>query len=70
MRHHVGMITDRPNTQLSAVVDQALDLAEQQGVRAAAAYLTQYGADFVLICRVLQEPTRRRVRDAVAMLQE
>jgi len=62
------MLTDHPNTQLSAVVDQALDLAEHRGVRAAAAFLTQYGADFALICRVLQEPTRRRVREAVAAL--
>lgn len=63
------MITDRPNIQLSAVVDQALDLAEQKGVRTAAAFLTQYGADFALICRVLQEPTRRRVQQAAAALK-
>ena len=64
------MTTDRANTQPAAVVDQAVDLADQQGVRAAAALLTRYGADFALICRVLQEPTRRRVREAAAMLAE
>jgi hypothetical protein len=64
------MNLDRPNQQLAAAVDHALALAEQRGVRFAAAFLTVYGADFALICRVLQEPTRRRVREAVAVLAE
>lgn len=59
-RHHVGMLIDRPNTDLAAAVDVALLLAEQQGVRAAAAFLASRGAGIALICRVLQEPARRR----------
>jgi len=64
------MFTDRPNEQFAAVVDQALALAETRGVRVAASFLTQYGADFALICRVLQEPARRRMREAAAVLAE
>lgn len=52
----------RPNTDLAAVVDQALALAEKQGARAAAAFLTARGAGFALTCRVLTEPERRRQR--------
>lgn len=52
----------RPNTGLAATVDQALDLAEEQGARAAAAFLTARGAGFALTCRVLAEPARRRPR--------
>jgi len=54
--------TGRPNTDLAAVVDQALVLAEKQGARAAAAFLTERGAGFALTCRVLAEPERRRQR--------
>lgn len=66
-RYRVGMETTstgagRPNTDLAAVVDQALALAEKQGARAAAAFLTARGAGFALTCRVLAEPKRRRQR--------
>jgi len=49
--------TDRPNTDLSAAVDQALTMADKQ---AAARFLTAQGASFALICRVMAEPQRRR----------
>jgi hypothetical protein len=51
------MPTDRPNTELAHAVDAALSIDD---VRAAAAYLADYGAGFALICRVLAEPARRR----------
>jgi hypothetical protein len=41
-----------------------LVLAEQQGVRVAAAFLAECGAGFALICRVLAEPARRRAPTA------
>lgn len=52
-----AMPTDRPNTDLSAAVDQALAMADK---RAAADFLTKHGASFALTCRVLGEPNRRR----------
>lgn len=58
--HDVGMHTDRPNTKLAATVDQALAMAEDQGLRAAAHFLEARGASFALTCRVLMEPARRR----------
>nr|WP_143028916.1 hypothetical protein [Massilia sp. PDC64] len=51
------MITDRPNSELARVVDEALTMRD---VRAAAAYLADHGAGFALTCRVLAEPERRR----------
>lgn len=51
------MPTDRPNTELTRAVDEALTMRD---VRAAAAYLADHGAGFALICRVLAEPARRR----------
>lgn len=54
------MTFDRPNTDLATAVDAALLLAEQHGVRAAAAFLAEHGAGFALTCRVLAEPGRRR----------
>lgn len=55
--------TDRLGTNLALAVDQALALAERQGVRAAAAYLVARGAGFALTCRVLAEPAWRRQAD-------
>lgn len=55
-------MTDRPNTDLSTAVDQALAMLEQQGARAAADFLKARGAGFALTCRVLAEPERRRRR--------
>jgi len=52
----------RRNTHLASIIDQALALAENQGMRAAAAFLTERGAGFALTCRVLAEPERRRQR--------
>ena len=65
LRYRVGTETtctgaSRPNTDLAAVVDPALALAEKQGTRAAAAFLIARGAGFALTCRVLAEPERRR----------
>lgn len=54
------MTTDRPNTDLAAVVDQALAVALEQGARAAAHFMEARGAGFALTCRVLAEPERRR----------
>jgi hypothetical protein len=57
------MTTDRPNRAHAAVVDDALALAEQQGVDAAAAFLAAHGVGFAVTCRVLKEPARRRAAD-------
>jgi len=54
------MTTDRKNSDLALAVDLALVLAKSQGVRRAAAFLQARGAGFVLTCRVLAEPARRR----------
>jgi predicted ArsR family transcriptional regulator len=54
---------DRPDTALAAAVDLALAVLEQDGARAAAAFLEQRGARFAMTCRVLAEPTRRRSVD-------
>jgi hypothetical protein len=58
--HHVGMTTDRQNTDLAAAIDQALHIQLELGSRAAATFLEEHGAGFALICRVLAEPERRR----------
>ncbi|NTB05821.1 hypothetical protein [Agrobacterium tumefaciens] len=58
----IAVSTGRPNTDLAAVVDQALALAEKQGARAAAAFLTARSAGFALTCRMLDEPRRRRAK--------
>ncbi|WP_323141271.1 hypothetical protein [Massilia phyllosphaerae] len=50
-------LTDRPNIDLAATVDQALAMADKQ---TAARFLEEKGAGLALICRVLAEPTRRR----------
>jgi hypothetical protein len=54
--------TDRANTDLAAVVDQALAIALEQGRGTAARFLTDHGAGFALTCRVLAEPAQRRAR--------
>jgi hypothetical protein len=56
------MTTDRLNTDLAAAVDQAAAIHIELGPRAAAAFLEAQGAGFALICRVLEEPERRRAR--------
>jgi hypothetical protein len=56
------MISDRPNRTLSSDVELALLLAEQVGVHAAARFLMKRGAGFAVTCRVLAEPTRRRMQ--------
>lgn len=53
---------DRPNTDLSAAVDQALAVCLELGPRAAATFLEARGAAFALTCRVLGQPERRRAR--------
>lgn len=59
-RYRTRMTSDRPNTDLDAVVNQALTIIIEDGPRAAAAFLQQQGAGFALTCRVLAEPSRRR----------
>jgi hypothetical protein len=54
------MHTSRQNIEFAADVDQALALAKERGVRAAAAFLADHGAGFALTCRTLAEPARRR----------
>lgn len=57
--------TDRPNIQLAAAVDHALDLLNEDGRRAAVTLLESAGASFATIGRVLCEPARRRARTHV-----
>jgi hypothetical protein len=51
---------DRPNTRLAALVDAALDVQNAEGMRAAALLLTEAGASFATIGRVLCDQTQRR----------
>lgn len=67
-RYARTMTTSRHNTELSAAVDQALIIAQQQGRDIAAAFLEARGAGFALICRVLAEPARRRASVDLAPL--
>ena len=60
---------DRPNAELAAAVEAALNMIKMHGMRAAATYLAEHGAGFALICRVLAEPGQRRTSVAVAVDQ-
>lgn len=51
---------DRANTRLSELVEMALKIALESGPHSAATLLTEGGADFALVVRVLSEPNRRR----------
>ena len=51
---------DRANTQLSHLINAALDVLDREGARAATALLTDADASFAIIGRVLCDPSRRR----------
>lgn len=51
---------DRPDVQMAALVDLAIELLPARGPHAAATFLQASGASFGLIVRVLAEPDRRR----------
>jgi hypothetical protein len=53
----------RANKELARAVDQALELLNEDGQRAASTFLTDAGASFSTIVRVLAEPGRRRPLD-------
>jgi hypothetical protein len=58
-------LPDRTNVQLAAAVDYALELLIQESPGAAAKHLTDSGARFATVVRVLAEPGRRRARTAL-----
>jgi hypothetical protein len=51
---------DRANTRLSELVEKALHIALESSPHSAAKLLTDGGADFALVVRVLSEPNRVR----------
>jgi hypothetical protein len=52
-------LTDSPNTDLAAAVNDALAVQLEHGRETAARFLMSRGAGFALTCRVLSEPGRR-----------
>jgi hypothetical protein len=52
--------SDRPNVQMAATVDIAIELFAARGRRNASTFLDASGASFATIVRVLAEPGRRR----------
>lgn len=51
---------DRANVRLAELVDTALEVYLELGAPAAAKFLTNAGASFATVVRVLSEPEKRR----------
>lgn len=55
---HTPTDTDRPDQHTARMVDLAIELEKKRGPKAAAKFLTAYGAAFRLTVRVLSGPRR------------
>jgi hypothetical protein len=56
----IQLAPDRANTRLADLVNTALELQNEEGTQSAVALLTDAGASFATISRVLCDASRRR----------
>lgn len=62
-------MADRENTQLAQLIDVAIELGNEQDLKAATAFLIGAGVGFATTVRVLSEPKRRRLRASNSAIQ-